>query len=139
MRYGVLLAAIIPVVAFAQTPSFSPDQRVDGERQIVAAGKLLADKLRNPATARFRNVTLFKTIGTDGKEHVSFCGEVNSENGFGGMSGFEKFTVVGEMLIVGAGTFISADTICGDGTPRVHDARDYSPELRKAFDANAGQ
>lgn len=125
--------------AVAQTPEFTPVQRADGEQQIVEAGKSLANSLRNPATAKFRNVKLFKTLGKDGNEHISFCGEVNSENGYGGMSGFDKFTTAGTILIVGRGSFISADVICSDATPRVHDTRDYSPELRKAFDANAGQ
>lgn len=125
--------------ALAQSPTFTAEQRAEGERQIAQAGKMLADTLRNPTTARFRNVMLFKTVGKDGLEHVSFCGEVNSQNGFGGMSGFQNFTLAGTMLITSQTQFISADAICGNATPRVHDTRDYSPELRKAFDANAGQ
>jgi len=140
MLKSVRMIAILAVsgASIAQTPTFSAEQRADGERQIISAGKMLSDSLRDTATAKFRNVTLFKTVGRDSKEHVSFCGEVNSKNGYGGMSGFQKFTTVGTMLIVGQSSFISAEVVCSDATPRVHDARDYTPELRKAFDANAG-
>ena len=139
MKLALVIALMVSSATHGQTLIFTPEQRADGERQVAAAGKSLADRLRNPSTARFRNVKLFKTVGRDGKEHVSFCGEVNSENGYGGMSGFEKFTAAGETLIEGKGSFISADIVCGNNTPRVHDSRDYSSELRKAFSANAGQ
>lgn len=139
MKYLLLAALLLPTSLNAQASDFTPDQRIEGEAQVATAGRLLADHLRNPASARFRNVFLFKTVGRDGKEYVSLCGEVNAENGFGGMTGFQNFTIVGNTLLTGSSGVLNADMVCNGTTPRVHDTRDYSSELRKAFDANAGQ
>jgi hypothetical protein len=134
---GALLAVSSP--GSAQSVLLTPEQRADGEVQVAQAGKLLADSVRDTDAVKFRNVFLQKTVGTDGKEHVSLCGEVNAKNGYGGMSGFHKFMLVADQVYVGGpGQIINADEICGNGRAKI-DTRDYSPEIRKAFDANAGQ
>jgi hypothetical protein len=132
-------AIMLSSVAFGQTAVLTSTQRADGEAQVAQAGKLLADTLRDTSSAKFRNVFLQKTVGQDGKEHVSLCGEVNSKNGYGGMSGFHKFMLVADQVFVGGpGQILNADEICANGRA-VADTRDYTPELRKAFDANAGK
>lgn len=142
-RIGLSVVAALAVssAAVAQSPLalLTVPQRADGEAQVAKAGRLLADTLRDTSSAKFRSVFLQKSIGKDGKEYVSVCGEVNSKNGYGGMSGFHKFMLVGDSVYVGGpGQIINADEICDNGRAVV-DTRDYSPEVRKAFDANAGQ
>jgi hypothetical protein len=138
LRYLCVASLALSTAAISQTATFTPAQRAEGEADVAKAGKLLADNVRDTTSAKFRNVFLQKTIGRDGGEHVSLCGEVNSKNGYGGMSGFHKFILVGDQVLVGgAGQILNADEICD--AHAVIDTRDYSPELRKAFDANAGQ
>jgi hypothetical protein len=45
--------------------------------------------LRNPSSAVFRNVNVYRPLPD--RDTPVVCGEVNSENGFGGMSGFQGF------------------------------------------------
>lgn len=56
--------------------------------QIRAAGRqAVLDQLRDPASARFRNVRRLAPInGT-----TTFCGEVSALNGYGGYSDFVRF------------------------------------------------
>lgn len=56
-----------------------------------AAKKLVADQLRDPASAQFREVKVVKQ--QDGSEAV--CGEVNGKNAYGGYVGFQGFVVHG--------------------------------------------
>lgn len=106
--------------------------------QVQKAGELLAANLRDPSSAIFRNVFLQKTQGRDGKEWVSVCGQVNSKNGFGGMSGFHSFTLILDTVYVGGrGQSINADEICNNGRAMI-DSRDYSPELTIAFKRKTG-
>ena len=46
--------------------------------------------------------------------------------------------VADQVYVGGPGQIINADEICNNGRAKI-DARDYSPEVRKAFDANTGQ
>jgi hypothetical protein len=138
LRYFALLATGIATAGICQTSLFTAEQRAEGEALVTKAGGLLADSLRDTDSTKFRDVFLQKTVGQDGKEHVSLCGEVNSRNGFGGMSGFHKFMLIGDKVWVGGpGQIIDADEICNNGRGIV-DTRDYTPELRKAFDARGG-
>jgi len=136
--FGIMVIATSGI-SHAQTDSFSAALRAQGERDVARAGKLLADKIRDTNGVRFRSVFLQKTVGRDGADHVQICGEINAKNGYGGMSGFHKFMLIGDSLLVGgAGQILNADEICANGRALI-DTRDYTPELRKAFDANAGQ
>lgn len=132
-------AALISTTAFAQTSVLTDAQRIESAAQARKAGELLADSLRDPTSALFRNVFIQKTIGRDGLEHLTLCGEVNSKNGYGGMSGFHAFFLGGDRVWVGGpGEILNADDICNNGRGVV-DTRDYSPELRKAFSSKLGQ
>lgn len=52
-------------------------------------------KLRDPESAIFRNEVFY----SNGPAPV-VCGEVNSRNGFCGMTGFERFFAVGDQMAV---------------------------------------
>lgn len=55
-------------------------------QKVVAGQAAVRSILRDPGSAEFRN----HRIGSyQGREVV--CGEVNSANGFGGMSGFQRY------------------------------------------------
>ena len=59
-------------------------------QQVVEKGKkAIADTLKDPASAQFRNVRLVQYL--DG---VVICGEINGKNSYGGYVGFRDF--VGE-------------------------------------------
>lgn len=55
----------------------------------------LAAKLKDPDSATFRNVFLSKKT-----DAPVVCGEVNSRNSFGGMTGFQRFISAGEIQVV---------------------------------------
>jgi hypothetical protein len=52
-------------------------------------------RLRDPDSANFRNVRFYSGGGVP-----VTCGEVNSKNGFGGYTGFERFISAGSQLAV---------------------------------------
>ena len=56
-----------------------------GAKQLVRA------RLRDPKSAEFRNVTTHGRV---------VCGEVNARNGFGGMTGFQRFVAAGDSAFV---------------------------------------
>lgn len=53
----------------------------------VIARRAVADKLRDPSSAQFRNV---RRVTADNGQLV-FCGEVNGRNAYGGYAGFVRF------------------------------------------------
>ena len=53
---------------------------------VVKARRAVAETLKDAPSARFRLVRK----GND-RDRVRVCGEVNSKNGFGGYTGFQKF------------------------------------------------
>lgn len=48
---------------------------------------VLEEKLRDPASAQYRNEVLYLFSDDSG----TLCGEVNSKNSFGGYTGFKRF------------------------------------------------
>jgi len=55
----------------------------------------LKGKLRDPGSAQLRNVRVRATSGTR-----VVCGEVNSKNGFGGYSGFQRYVGAGSAVFL---------------------------------------
>ena len=53
----------------------------------AAARQAVVNKLRDPSSAQFRNVRRIELSNGS----TMFCGEVNSRNAYGGMSGFQRF------------------------------------------------
>ena len=138
LRYFATTLALISSGAAAQSETLTEVQRLDGETQVRRAGALLADNLKDPVSALFRDVRLRKTIGRDGTEYISVCGQVNSKNSYGGMSGFHWFTLAADSVYVGGpGQIINADQICTNGLG-IMDTRDYAPELRTSFKERLG-
>lgn len=58
-----------------------------GGSQHSDAKQQIADQLKDPASAQFRNVRASTLRDTD------VCGEVNAKNSFGGYTGFKRFVV----------------------------------------------
>lgn len=56
--------------------------------QIRAAARMaVTDRLRDPSSAQFRSVRRYvNSLGT-----TTYCGEINSRNAYGGMTGFRRF------------------------------------------------
>ncbi|MDZ4252179.1 MAG: hypothetical protein U1A72_06350 [Sulfuritalea sp.] len=52
--------------------------------------------LKDPASAEFRGAQMFKQ--QDGDQ--VYCGEVNSKNGYGALSGFSKYVVIGNAVFL---------------------------------------
>ena len=66
----------------------------DPDKTMEAAEELVKSKLKDPDSARFRNVR----VTPYGSNHV-VCGEVNGKNAYGGYVGFTPF-VAGTMSVV---------------------------------------
>jgi hypothetical protein len=69
------------------------------------AGKdALKGKLKDPDSAKFRNVNFYSGSGTP-----VTCGEVNAKNSFGGYGGFERFIAAGNVLTVMESEMVDGD------------------------------
>lgn len=62
-----------------------------GSQDIEKAKKAVASRLKDPESANFRNVEIYRDNGS-----VTVCGEVNSKNGFGGYGEYSRFMWDGE-------------------------------------------
>lgn len=60
--------------------------RENKDGMIILAHKAVEQKLRDPSSAEYRNEKLGSYQGVS-----VICGEVNAKNGFGGMTGFERY------------------------------------------------
>jgi hypothetical protein len=82
---GIVLAAFFFWLLFFRD-SESERGGASETAKIVVARDAVRERLRDPSSAEFRN----EKIGSyQGAEVV--CGEVNSANGFGGMSGYQRY------------------------------------------------
>lgn len=129
-----LLALLMPVAAMAQSAGITAEERAQAEASIQKAGGYLAQTMRDPASAAFRNVFLYKRVNAKPGHQVTVCGELNARNGYGGLTGFQQFMVSGERVYVGNSLGFDVAYLCGNNNPAV-DTRDYSPEIRSAFNA----
>lgn len=77
MRLLVLLLLLNPAIAYADEPYAA---------EIAATKAKIERRLKDPASAQYRDVRAFLTGG-----HVTVCGEVNAKNAYGGYAGFEGF------------------------------------------------
>lgn len=125
------LAFSTPVLAQDLPSDFalSDAQRAEGEAIVQQAGQALLDGLKDPASARYRQVFLRTTLGRDGLPHIGVCGQVNARNAMGGYAGWEIFAFSPpDLLLVGRSGVVPASTVCDPG--RGHwDTRDYAPEI----------
>lgn len=70
------------------------------DRKISEIEETMRASSRNPETVEFRNVIYADTGRTQW-----VCGEINGENGFGGMTGFQRFVVSAD----GSGVWFEKD------------------------------
>lgn len=109
MRAGMVLIASCLLTACSsasddraisdgQDSSAQTSKYLDAGKQAAwndAGQEAIKAKLRDPESAQFRDVAFHSGSGTP-----ITCGEVNSKNGFGGYSGFERFIAAGDVLTV---------------------------------------
>lgn len=69
-----------------------------------AAMQVVRERLRDPGSAEFSNLTVYP--GTDDSATI-ICGYVNSRNGFGGLTGPQRFIAGGTVML--AEDFTAAD------------------------------
>lgn len=129
-----VLALLVPVGAMAQSADITPEERVQAEARIEKAGQYLAQTMRDPASASFRNVFLYKRVNAKPGHQVTVCGEVNARNGYGGLTGFQQFMLSGESVYVGKMLSFDVAYLCQNNNPAI-DTRDYASELRASFNA----
>lgn len=129
-----LLALVVPVAAMAQSAGVTAEERTQAEANIQKAGRYLAQTMRDPASATFRDVFLYKRVTAKPGMQVTVCGEVNARNGYGGLTGFQQFMVSGERVYVGNAVGFDVAYLCRNNNPAI-DTRDYSPEIRASFNA----
>lgn len=77
-----------------QAKKAEQEQEIKQASWIATSQTAVKNRLKDPRSAEFRNV-FFKDY--EGAPMV--CGEVNSNNGFGGKAGFQRFIASGEELV----------------------------------------
>ena len=87
--------------------------------QTVAKDKM-NDVLKDPDSARYKDVIGYTFTTDAGQTLYIFCGQVNAKNGLGGYMGYERFiaTPKGGAVESGAGDFDSGWNQHCTGTPR---------------------
>ena len=129
-----LLALVMPVAAMAQSAGITAEERAQAEANIQNAGRYLAQTMRDPTSATFRNVFLYKRVNAKPGHQVTVCGEVNARNGYGGLTGFQQFMLSGDRVYVGNAVGLDVAYLCHNNNPAI-DTRDYAPEIRASFNA----
>lgn len=79
-------------------------QSVETDRLIIVGQDQIKARLRDPSSAEFSGVYVSRKAGVP-----AICGTVNSRNGFGGMSGPQRFVTGGTTAIEGDGTMDAAN------------------------------
>lgn len=69
------------------TPTVEATKGPNKTMMFLVAQKAVKDRLRDPDSADFRNEQLGYKDGTP----IVVCGEVNAKNGFGGMTGYQRY------------------------------------------------
>lgn len=101
----LLLVAALAADGYPDAPPVDDAAYAEEQKAIVAA------KLRDPESARFRNLSLGLT---------GMCGEVNGKNAYGGYAGFRRFYVAGDHVNIDDDrpTFASLyEVTCKDARP----------------------
>jgi hypothetical protein len=62
----------------------------------AAAQELVKQHLRDPSSAQFSDI---RVIPAGGRKPTIVCGKVNARNGFGGMTGAQRFVVGGTVAV----------------------------------------
>jgi len=107
---GTLAVAALIVVTFValgsvndrlsvSAPAPKPPPQIDAETRKALYVDHMSDKVRaalkDPDSAQFRGAFFSESGGVK-----VVCGEVNSKNSFGGMSGFQRFIAGGDLVFL---------------------------------------
>jgi len=76
----------------------------DDSGYLIVGQDRIKSRLRDPESAQFSGLQVSRKSGV-----VAICGMVNSKNGFGGMSGPQRFITGGATAIEGDGTMDAAN------------------------------
>ncbi len=97
---------------------------------VAKARTLLDDGLKDYPSARFRDVHAVAYTWDDGEVTTPICGELNAKSAAGGYTGWKRFVVSGNYLLVEGGGFeksinnyCSAPALPGDLTKDVSPAQ----------------
>ena len=82
-----------PSSAPVRPTPLKPDYVTPQAASPALARRFVGPKLRDPASARYRDVTYRRRQGLP-----VLCGEVSSRNGFNGYTGFQQFIAVGPLV-----------------------------------------
>lgn len=96
-------------------------------QQVIEKGKkAIADTLKDPASAQFRNVRLVQYL--DG---VVICGEINGKNSYGGYVGFKDFvggTNSGTMRSSDEAKYAAITAAANTGIDTACSGKPYTPD-----------
>jgi hypothetical protein len=96
----IALIVALSLIAGCQSEEKPVSQMTPQERArreptyIVVQQRRISEKLKDPASAKFRNSKVFYAIAP------VVCGEVNAKNGFGGYSGYTRFASGGSIQVL---------------------------------------
>ena len=85
-----ILFSLVGTALLLVSCSKDDKQRQKDSMLILVSQEAVQSKLKDGASAEFRNVGIHK-----GQKPNLVCGEVNSKNGFGGFSGYQRFISAG--------------------------------------------
>lgn len=97
----VIIASLSGCASTATTPT--PDSKPAAKSEpvrylfkttpelTIKAEEIVKQQLKDPSSAQFRNA--FITTPADDTSQISYCGEVNAKNAYGGYTGFKPFFV----------------------------------------------
>lgn len=105
---GVAVLAMLFVWQCSRSPRNDVNDGVQ-DYQVIAAGETgIKARLRDPAFAVFSGEHIGLAQG-----HKFLCGSVNSRNGFGGMTGADRFVAGGEVSVVESEAQDEFDSVWG--------------------------
>lgn len=91
-------ALIVSACSRSETKAAEPEGEstaiaASNESEVAAVAEAVKAKLKDPASATFRNVRRVPFMGLERSTSKVYCGEVNARNSFGGFSGYSNFVV----------------------------------------------
>lgn len=113
-------------------------EAVQMQKTFIAAAHKLRDELKDSDSAKFKEVYLHTTVGTDQKFHHGVCGKINAKNGFGGYIGWRIFWSNGNILEIEdrSDPTTLAPEICSNPSAKSWTERDLSTEMTRLVQQN---
>lgn len=124
---SIAIALAVSTPSTAQSGALTPEERAEGEAKLGVAANHFAATLRDPTSAKFRNVVIQRRSG-----RIEICGEINARNGFGGLAGYQPFALVRDVVYSPRPGGIDFAYVCGNASSVV-DPRDYSSEMNATY------